>query len=117
MTEEKRTAERLPLLGELRGEIMRYEPLVVVELGRRGVQVETQFPLHLDSLHDLRISLGERSVVVKGRVVHSRISDVFQDVVTYRSGVEFVDTPTRVDAAIAGFLAATRAGRTGAGAP
>ncbi len=111
MADEKRTAERLPLLGELRGEIMRYEPLRVVELGRRGVQVETGFPLHLDSLHDLRISLGERSIVVKGRVVHSRISDVFQDVVTYRSGIEFVDMLERVEAAIAVFLDTTREAR------
>jgi len=111
MSDEKRAAERLPMLGELRGEIMRYEPLVVVELGLHGVQVETQFPLHLDSLHDLRVSLGERSVVVKGRVAHSRISDVFQDVVTYRSGLEFVDMPERVAAAVAVFLEATRAGR------
>ncbi len=107
MADEKRTASRLPLLGEPRGEIMRYEPLVIVELGRHGVQVETQFPLHLDSLHELRLSLGERSVVVKGRVAHSRISDVFQDVVTYRSGLEFVEMPAHVTAAVSAFLDST----------
>ena len=52
----------------------------------RGAQVETTFPLHLDSLHDLRLSLGNRSVIVKGRVVHCSISDVDQEVVLYRVG-------------------------------
>jgi hypothetical protein len=69
-----------------------------------GMQVETSFPLQLDSLHDFRLTLGERSVVVKGRIAHSRISDVDQDIVTYRSGVEFIELPERVAAAIAAFV-------------
>jgi hypothetical protein len=68
------------------------------------MQVETGFPLHLDSLHDFRLTLGERSVVVKGRIAHCRISDVDQDVVTYRSGVEFVEPSERVAAAIGEFI-------------
>ena len=55
------------------------------------MQVETGFPLQLDSLHDFRLTLGDRSVVVKGRIAHSRISDVDQDIITYRSGVEFIE--------------------------
>ena len=66
--------------------------------------VETRFPLHLNSLHDLRLTLGDRSIVVKGRVVHSRISDVDQDIITYRSGVEFIELSERVAAAIAHFV-------------
>ena len=41
-----------------------------------GAQIETMFPLHLDSLHDFRLTLGDRSIVVKGRVAHCSISDV-----------------------------------------
>jgi hypothetical protein len=106
MTPEKRRTERIPILGSLRGEIMRCDPLAVVELGPHGALIETGFPLRLDSLHELRISLGERSVVVLCRVVHSRISDVLQDVVAYRSGVEFLDLPAHVERAIAETLAA-----------
>ena len=47
-------------------------------------------------------SLGDRSVVVKGRVAHCRISDVDQELVHYKSGVEFIELSERVAAAIAG---------------
>jgi hypothetical protein len=69
-----------------------------------GMQVETGFPLQLDSLHDFRLTLGELSVVVKGRIAHSRISDVDQDIITYRSGVQFIEPSERVAEAIAMFV-------------
>ena len=83
---------------------MVYQPTAVLEMSHGGMQVETAFPLQLDSLHDFRLTLGERSVVVKGRVAHSRISDVDQDIVTYRTGVEFIELSERVQAAIAHFV-------------
>jgi hypothetical protein len=43
-------------------------------------------------------------VVVKGRIAHSRISDVDQDIITYRTGVEFIEPSERVAAAIAHFV-------------
>ena len=58
--------------------------------------VETRFPLHLNSLHDLRLELGERSVVVKGRVVHSQIADVDDDQLVYWTGIEFVEPSDHV---------------------
>ncbi len=109
--EEKRDGERVPILGELRGEVMVFEPMAIKEIGVGGVQVETRVSLQLDSLHDLRLGLGDRSVVVKGRVVHSRISDVDQDVVLYRSGIEFVEPSPRVVAVIEGFVEAIKTGR------
>jgi hypothetical protein len=76
-----------------------------------GAQVETTISLQLDSLHEFRLTLGDRSVIVKGRVAHCSISDVDQELVTYRSGIEFVEPSERVLAAIAGFLHAIRDGR------
>ena len=111
MDGDKRDAERILILGDLQAEIMVFQPMLIKEISRTGVTVETAFALHLDSLHDLRLSLGDRSVVVKGRVVHSRISDVDQDVVTYRTGMEFVEPPERVALAIAEFLDLTKATR------
>jgi hypothetical protein len=111
MPEDKRDAERLPILGALQGEIMVFEPMLVREISRSGATIETRFPLHLNSLHDIRLTLGDRSLIVKGRVVHSRISDVDQDIVTYRSGFEFVDVSSRVAAAIAEFLDTVRTTR------
>jgi hypothetical protein len=113
MSSEKRDRERIPILGELLGEVMVFEPMLVKEVSIGGATVETRFPLHLNSLHDLRLTLGDRSIVVKGRVVHSRISDVDQDIVTYRTGMEFVEPSERVTAAIAAFLEAVKANRSG----
>ena len=111
MSDHKRDGERIQILGELNGEVMVYEPMAIKELSRGGAQLETSVPLQLDSLHDLRLTLGDRSVIVKGRVVHCSISDVDQEVVVYRSGVEFVEPSERVETVIADFIEAINAGR------
>jgi hypothetical protein len=108
---DKRDAERLEILGALHGEVMVFQPMAITEVSQGGVQVETAFPLHLDSLHDFRLTLGDRSVVVKGRVVHCSISDVDQEVVVYRSGVEFIDPPDRIASAVFDFIDAVKSGR------
>jgi hypothetical protein len=110
-TEDKREGERINILGELHGEVMVYQPTAIKEISRRGVQIETSFPLQLDSLHEFRFTLGERSVVIKGRVAHCCICDVDQDIVIYRSGVEFVDPPDRVSSVITDFIDAVVNGR------
>jgi hypothetical protein len=111
MPPDKRDTDRVPILGELTGEIMVFEPMAVREISRGGALIETRFPLHLNSLHELRLTLGDRSVVVKGRVAHCRISDVDQDIVMYRSGIEFIEPSERVQSVILDFLEAVKAGR------
>jgi hypothetical protein len=108
---DKRDTDRVQILGELHGEVMIFQPMVIKEIARRGIQIETSFQLHLDSLHEFRLTLGERSVVVKGRIVHSSISDVDQEVVVYRSGVEFIEPAERVYAVISDFINAIQEGR------
>jgi hypothetical protein len=107
----KRDTDRIQILGELHGEVMVFQPMVIKEIARGGALVETAFPLHLDSLHEFRLTLGERSVIVKGRIVHCSISDVEQEIVLYRSGIEFVEPSERVYAAISGFITAIEDGR------
>lgn len=109
----EREYERVPMLGLLAGEIMVFEPMAVTQLSVKGLAVDTRFPLHLNSLHEMRLTLGAMPVVVKARVVHSHISGVDQDVVTYHSGMEFVELPDRVRTAIAEFLSAVKAHRAG----
>ena len=109
--ENKRDAERIEILGELNGEVMVFQPMTIKEISRGGAQVETAFPLHLDSLHDFRLALGDRSVVVKGRVVHCSISDVEQEGVLYRSGLEFIEPSEPVFSVIADFIEAIKTGR------
>ena len=109
--EDKRDTERLQILGELRGEVMVFQPMAIKEISRGGAQVETGFPLQLDSLHDFRLTLGDRSLVVKGRVVHCSITDVEQELVLYRAGIEFIEPSERVATAINDFIEAVTTGR------
>jgi hypothetical protein len=104
MSADKREAERVPILGGLQGEIMIFQPILVKEISRTGASIETHFRLPLNSLHDVRLTLHPKSVVVKGRVVHSHISDVDQDIVSYRTGIEFIEPSGHVVDAIDEFL-------------
>ena len=110
-SDEKREQERIEILGELHGEVMVFQPMSIKEISHGGAQVETTFPLHLNSLHEIRLTLGDRSVVLKGRVAHCRISDVDQEQVTYRSGIEFIEPSERVSAVITDFIDAVKEGR------
>jgi hypothetical protein len=107
-SEAKRDGPRFPLLGDLQGEVMVFQLMSITEISHGGAKIETSFPFHLESLHDFRLTLGERSVVVKGRVTHCAISDVDQELVIYRSGVEFVEPSERVWAVIDQFIGALR---------
>ena len=109
--EDKRDTERIEILGELNGEVMVFQPMNIKEISHGGASVETGFALHLDSLHDFRLTLGDRSIVIKGRVAHCRISDVKQEGALYRSGIEFIEPSERVFAVIADFIEAIKTGR------
>jgi len=109
MAESKRAAERVHLPGEVTGEVTVFQPMNILDLSESGTLIETAFPLHLDSLHDFRLSLGERSVVVKGRIVRCHIGELKEGQVLYRTGVEFVEPAERIRAAILDFIAAQKA--------
>ena len=113
--ESTRSSERIQILGELHGEVMVFQPMTVKEISIGGAQIETGYPLQLNSLHDVRLSLGDRSVIVKGRVVHGHITDVDQETVLYRAGIEFVELSDRVRTVIHEFIEAIRTGRLGLG--
>jgi len=108
---EKRDTERIQILGDLKGEVMVFQPMAIKDISRGGAQVETTFPLHLDSLHDFRLTLGDRSIVVKGRVSYCSISDVEHEGVLYRSGIEFIEPSERVTAVVGDFIDAVVNGR------
>ena len=57
---ERREEERVPVFGALDGEVMVFLPMAITEIARGGVQVETPFAFQIDSIHELRIALGER---------------------------------------------------------
>ena len=101
--------ERVKIPGDLHGEVMVYQPMTVTEISRGGAQIETVFPLQLGSLHDLRLALGAISVVVKGRIAHARVTEVEQEQIVYKAGIEFVDLSERVSDAISAFVSELRA--------
>jgi hypothetical protein len=113
MGAEKREAERVEILGDLQGAATVVQPIAIKELSRGGVLVETAFALQIDSLHEFRLTLGDRTVVVKGRVAHCHINEVDQEGLVYRAGIEFVEPPAWAAEAIASFIEDLKAGRRG----
>jgi hypothetical protein len=111
--DRKRKADRLELLGGLEGEIVVFQPMTIKEIGRGGMLIETALPFQLNSLHDVRLHLGDRSVIVKGRVVHCSVLDVNNESVHYRAGVEFIELPAHVADVIARFIEDLRKARQG----
>ena len=111
MAENRREDERIQILGELPGDAAVHQAISVRELSRLGAQIESTFPLQLNSLHEFRLALGSQSVIVKGRVVHCRIQDIDSDAVIYRAGIEFIDLPGWVANALDRFLDAVKTGR------
>lgn len=103
-----RDSERVPTAGQVTGQVTVYEPMTILDLSDRGAQVETKFPLHLDSLHEFRLSLGERSVVVKGRIAHCQIGELQEGGILYRTGIEFVEPSDHAVAAIHAFVEALK---------
>jgi hypothetical protein len=108
---DTRDTERIQILGELKGEVTVFQPMAIKEISRGGAQIETGFPLQLDSLHEFRLTLGDRSVVVKGRVAHCSITDVEHELVVYKAGIEFVEPSERVANVIHEFIEAIQTGR------
>ncbi len=103
-----RDSERVPIPGQVTGEVTVYEPMTILDLSDRGAQVETKFPLQLDSLHEFRLSLGSRSVVVKGRIAHCQIGELHEGTVLYRSGIEFIEPTEHALAAVHAFVEAIK---------
>ena len=110
---DTRETARLDILGQLQGEVMVFQPMAIREIARGGIKVETTFPLHVNSLHELRLTLGSHSVIARGRVVHCSIADVEQEQVTYRSGLEFIEPSEHVVGVIVSFVEAVAAARAG----
>jgi hypothetical protein len=104
----KRDRERVPLEGQVRGEVMVFQPMTILDISVGGAQIETAFALQLDSLHDFRLSLADRSVIVKGRVAHCHIGELTDVAAYYRTGIEFLDLSDHARNAITDFVLAMK---------
>jgi hypothetical protein len=108
--EKKRDKERVPVTSPVHGEVMVFQPMTILDISLGGAQIETPFPLQLDSLHDFRLSLGDHSVVVKGRIAHCHVAEL-KGGVLYRTGVEFIEPSEHAQSAIRAFVQALKTGR------
>jgi PilZ domain len=108
MSGDKRDRERVPLEGQVTGEVMVFQPMTILDISLGGAQIETAFALQLDSLHDFRLTLGDRSVVVKGRIAHCQIGELTEVAALYRTGVEFVELSDHAKHAISSFVIAAK---------
>jgi hypothetical protein len=104
MIHDRRESARLDILGQLAGEVSVLAPILIRDISLTGVLVECGFPLILGSGHDLRLHLGDDSVVVKARVVRCHIAEIGRELVRYVAGLEFVDLPPHVGAAITAYI-------------
>lgn len=106
MPGEKRDQERVPLEGQVRGEVMVFQPMTILDISEGGAQIETGFALQLDSLHDFRLTLGGRSIVLKGRIVHCHIGELTNVAAFYRTGLEFVELSEHARSVVGDFVRA-----------
>ena len=91
--------------GRIAGEVTVLQPIIILDITRTGMQIEATFALHNDSLHDFRLALRERLVVVKGRVVRCEIGELKDQAVLYRCAVEFVEPSAHATRAISDLVA------------
>jgi c-di-GMP-binding flagellar brake protein YcgR len=113
MSDERRRESRLRILGTLQGDVTIVQPVRIIDISAGGASVEIERALALESLHDFRLNLGERSAIVKARVAYCRISDIWPDHVMYRAGLEFVEVSPHARDAIATYITDTTVARQG----
>ena len=87
---------------------MVFLPMAITEIARGGVQVETPFAFQIDSVHELRLTIGKQPIIVKGRVTHCSVVDVVNESIVYRTGMDFVDLSDRLAEVIASFVEAMK---------
>ena len=107
----KRAAERVDVPGQVTGAVTVFQEMTILNISIGGMLMESPAALHNDSLHDFRLSLDGRSVVVKGRVVYCKIGELREGGVLYRCGVEFVELAPHVADAIGEFVKVHKAAR------
>jgi hypothetical protein len=106
--DDHRESSRLDLPGTLPGEVSVLAPIAIRDISPTGASGECAYPLLIGSAHELRLHLGDRSVVVKARVVRCEVADLGHEVVRYHAGLEFMDLAPHAAAAIGAYIADVR---------
>jgi hypothetical protein len=86
---ERRRSARVDLLAEFEGHVVTLDETVrVTQVSEGGLTIETTAPLSPRTTHDFRLTIGDRSAIVRARVRHSRVL-VTGDSVSYVAGLAF----------------------------
>jgi hypothetical protein len=102
---ERRQTPRVDLLTEFQGHLITLDEVVrVLQLGSGGMTVAASVPLSPAHVHDMQLTIGDRAITLKARVVHTRMTVDHADEFTYVSGLAFVDPSPEAVQAIDAFL-------------
>jgi hypothetical protein len=105
---ERRRDPRVDLLTEFQGHLITLDEAVLIQqLGPGGMTIVGNAPLSPAHVHDIQLTLDDRPIVLKVRVVHTRMTIDRGDEFSYVSGLAFVDPPADAVEAINAFLART----------
>jgi hypothetical protein len=96
MSSDRRRSPRVEILGRLHGHVVALNvPVKVLEMSLGGLAIETEMQFPEGAIHEFALTLGDGStVIVQGRVVHSRNTAPEGETPVYVSGVEFEDDDT-----------------------
>ena len=71
---DRRAQLRFEIVGRLRGTVASHSPVQLRDISRGGAQVELQWPLKVDTVHDLRLESHSQFSQIQARVRHVRPS-------------------------------------------
>jgi PilZ domain len=108
---DRRRAPRVDLLTEFQGHVIALDEVVrIQQLGPAGMTIAGETPLSPAHVHDIQLTLDDKPIILKARVVHTRMTVDRGDEFTYISGLSFVDPPAEAVDAINAFLSRGAAG-------
>lgn len=113
MSTQGRKERRISFPGQVTGEVTVFQRMAILDLSATGARIQTRVALMNDTLHDFRLSLDDRSIIVKGRIAYCQVAELRQGIVLYRCGVEFVELSPHALAALRDFVAVHSAPRPG----
>lgn len=91
MTVERRRYPRIEILNRIHGHIAAFDVFVTVrEMSVGGMSFETSFSFPTDVVHDFRLTLGDMTTTVQGRVLRCREHVRSDGGRVFISGLEFL---------------------------
>lgn len=93
MTDDRRRAPRVEILGRLQGrEVSLDTPVIVREISLGGMSIESGLVFSVGDVHEFLLTLGDDSQVpLRGRVLHSQETITADGKTMFLVGLQFID--------------------------